>query len=975
VLPHIDVFQDNGYTKEEMKMVWETRKIMEDDDPGEPDGRAGAGVLRSFRGGAHRDPRQDHRRTGARHLLEQAPGVRADGRAPAWRLPDGGGGGGGQDAVFVGRIREDISHPLGLNLWVVSDNVRKGAALNSIQSQIASCTLGLGDITLSSSLDQPLSAEIRLRGVGDLSPAQIMVRLASGADFERAGVERLQFLSDMQFEVELGRNGDGVIRVRSQRPVREPYLEFVVDVRWPTGRVLREYTVLLDLPTYAPAPQPAAAMRQPAAPAQTSAARGSGGSGGYDSGDYRVSSGDTMWAIANRTRPSGVSVQRMMVAIQRENPDAFIRGNINLLKAGHVLRIPDAAQLQSLSDNEASSAVSAQTRDWRGDAHVATDAAGTAAAGVGAGADDAYLKIAGDAAGEGSTGGAEVPLAPSAAPPLDEQLTEVRENLSAAELANEELKARVAALEDQVNNYQRLVELNNEGLSAAQEAAAAPEPTAVAEPEPVAPAVAAPETPPVEPGLLERVLSSTIALVAAAAVVLAGLLAFLFRRRRTVEEFVPAPVRMPRRAEPEMAAVPVSASESPDLPTLSLEKAALAGAAVAAVATAAGVAVPEATEAPADPLAEAEVYRACGRDDSAIKVLQEALAEDPQNQAARLKLMEIFADQGEREAFVAEYGQLLDHGDDDALFSASQIVANVGRESWLGAAPPLAEEDAQAVQAVLQGVSPAAGESDDLLSTLELDSGPVDFSGDAELEFDLDSGLLETADDTAGESADDQDLDFDPGTIGDTELADLAADEFASFEADTLAGSGDSERSSGEAPGPLRDEGLADLEAELFAESADSLVAGADDDGVSFGEIDMSFDLDPDDLSGSGPLVDTSAGDEALFLGQDLSFDATESTDLAAEFELAQDAGSASGQLQAAETDGQELELASAGDGDDLDFLKDSDEIATKLELAEAYIDMGDMEGAREILEEVLAEGAQQQRDAATALLDRLASV
>ena len=114
--------------------------------------------------------------------------------------------------------------------------------------------LGLGDITLRSALDQPLAAEIRLRGVGDLNPSQILVGLGSAGDFERAGVERVYLLSDIQFEVQLDGEGSGVVRLSSDRPIREPYLDFVVEVRWPTGRVLREYSVLLDLRTYTGAP-------------------------------------------------------------------------------------------------------------------------------------------------------------------------------------------------------------------------------------------------------------------------------------------------------------------------------------------------------------------------------------------------------------------------------------------------------------------------------------------------------------------------------------------------------------------------------------------------------------------------------------------------------------------------------------------------------------------------------------------------
>jgi len=133
VLPHIDVFQDNGYTKEEMKMVWETRKIMGDENILVNPTTVRVPVFYGHCEAVHIETRDKISAEQARALLANAPGVVVmDERGPGGYptpVPDCAG----QDAVFVGRIREDISHPRGLNLWVVSDNIRKGAALNSIQ--------------------------------------------------------------------------------------------------------------------------------------------------------------------------------------------------------------------------------------------------------------------------------------------------------------------------------------------------------------------------------------------------------------------------------------------------------------------------------------------------------------------------------------------------------------------------------------------------------------------------------------------------------------------------------------------------------------------------------------------------------------------------------------------------------------------------------------------------------------------------
>ena len=133
VIPHIDDFQDNGYTKEEMKMVWETRKIL-----GDPEIQVNPTAVRVpvFYGHAeavHVETRVKITAEQARKLLSEAPGIELIDRREAGGYPTPVGDAAGKDPVYVGRIREDISHPRGLNLWIVADNIRKGAALNAVQ--------------------------------------------------------------------------------------------------------------------------------------------------------------------------------------------------------------------------------------------------------------------------------------------------------------------------------------------------------------------------------------------------------------------------------------------------------------------------------------------------------------------------------------------------------------------------------------------------------------------------------------------------------------------------------------------------------------------------------------------------------------------------------------------------------------------------------------------------------------------------
>jgi aspartate-semialdehyde dehydrogenase len=132
-IPHIDVFLDNGYTKEEMKMVWETRKILEDDAILVNPTCVRVPVFYGHSEAVHIETRDKIDAATARALLERAEGVVVEDERKPGGYPTAVGHAAGKDAVFVGRIREDISHPNGLDLWVVADNIRKGAALNAVQ--------------------------------------------------------------------------------------------------------------------------------------------------------------------------------------------------------------------------------------------------------------------------------------------------------------------------------------------------------------------------------------------------------------------------------------------------------------------------------------------------------------------------------------------------------------------------------------------------------------------------------------------------------------------------------------------------------------------------------------------------------------------------------------------------------------------------------------------------------------------------
>lgn len=365
------------------------------------------------------------------------------------------------------------------------------AAMGALQANLASA-LGLGDFSLNSALNQPLKAEIKLLNTRDLDNSQIKVSLASKEDFDRAGVSRDYFLTNLKFDVRVDEQGTGTIVVTTHDPVVEPYLNFVVEARWPSGRLLREYTVLLDLPVFSESKAAPVAAATTAAPAQSAAPAAPASAaatvqpstsprltlqqGVLQAGEkYRVRQNDTLWEIAAQSRPgSRVSVQQTMIAIQRLNPSAFINGNINRLKAGYVLRLPTEAEIGDISGGDAIREVAAQNRAWKTGTSVARDTGAApqldARSAPAADSDAGYseqgrlsIATAGDSdaamAGDGSGAG-------SAA--LRSQLDTSLENLDKTQRENEELQGRLNDMESKIATLQRLLELKDDQLAALQ---------------------------------------------------------------------------------------------------------------------------------------------------------------------------------------------------------------------------------------------------------------------------------------------------------------------------------------------------------------------------------------------------------------------------------------------------------------------------------------------------------------------------
>lgn len=593
---------------------------------------------------------------------------------------------------------------------------------------------GLGRLTVQSALGQPLRAEVEVTAVSRDEAPSLAVRLASQAAFRQANLEFNSSLSALRFS--LDRRGDGtfVVRISSLTPVNEPFLDLLVELNWATGRVLREYTVLLDPPALrqptpvmppataaastsaapavsetvttprppapaAVAPVPAAPRTQPRTPSRTPSPAVS------PAGDatYTVKAGDTLGRIAAQNKPAEVSLDQMMVALFRANPNAFINDNINLIRAGRAISIPSAGDAAAIGAAEARSEVVAQSKDFAAyRSRLALAATGgaplvEAPAPAAAGRGRVTAKVD-DRAAPPKTGDqlkiakSDATSVPGAAQKTDEAV--------ARERALQEQQARAAELKKGIELSTKALELQSKTGAQAQRAAEtkkadetpapsaapvvpAPAPVAVApvpavtpvdvqpapvvtpapSPEPVkaeeppAPAPVPPVAPveakkapviapPPQPSFLEGLLGdgTMLAAIGGIAALLAGLIGFNIYRRRRVEkkeEFQSTGDGL--RANSLFGA---TGGQSVD---------------TGATSTFNSSFIPAASQLDSnevDPVAEADVYIAYGREEQAEDILKEALRLQPDRHPVRVKLLEIYSRRSDAASFNAVFEEL-----------------------------------------------------------------------------------------------------------------------------------------------------------------------------------------------------------------------------------------------------------------------------------------------------------------------------
>jgi pilus assembly protein FimV len=975
-------------------------------------------------------------------------------------------------------------------------------ALKTLTAAVASAVFlsgaanaaGLGKLTVLSALGQPLRAEIELTAVSGDEASGLVAKLASPDAFKVANIDFNPALLSLRFAVEQ-RGARQFIRITSSQPLNEPFVDMLLELSWNNGRLVREYTFLLDpaelratqtaqaaAPGEAPAAQqraredkqPVRAAAKPAEAAQPAPrqARAAEQAASPDSGSraplaaskYRVKPGDTLGRIAAEIKPVDISLDMMLVALYRANPDAFMGNNMNRLKSGQILSVPDSDAMRGTGAAEAHGMVVAHAADFNAYRNKLAGQVATSA------------PVRAPQAGQSAAGKvtAKVEERPTAANESQDQLrlskalpsqaagakgvTTSTEDTIAREKALSDAQARVKELEKNVSELEKLATVKTKaGTELAQNArqeAAPAKPAPAAKPAqskvvPIAPKKAAPAP---EPSLVETLMDNLNYVGAGAAVLL--LAAFGLSQRR--------------KGKPE----PRKGVDEPSMPFTPAEKGQSLFAETGGQNIDTNNSVFNSSFAPSasqldtnevDPVAEADVYIAYGRDAQAEEILKEALRVHPERYPVRLKLLEIYAARKDQRAFETQASEVysLTRGEGDEWAQAAALGLSIdplnplyatAANGHAGAQPTSEERGQQALLAQQLEQSFRGGEPHDeadaglglgLADTAQtaLPAAPAAKAEDDHvLDFDLGGLSFEPVapDEPAkGEQADATavpDLDFDmesfaPAAAPAAQAATAPADAPAPDDAFDLAFDMDFDKPAAEQAqseptldkaedglaldlslgGPATDVDMASLASEFDLPelpSAPAEAAPAAELKDPLFDLDaMNFDLPETQDAAPAAAQETAAAETAVELKDPLfdldamNFDLPETPAAPAaatgEEPPALEAGAyAMPETPAApqpnpiprfDMSGIDLDLPPAEAGDESLPLPEVEmagggemsaahmEMETKLDLAIAYQEIGDKEGARELLDEVIKGGNSEQVSKANAMRAKLA--
>ena len=804
----------------------------------------------------------------------------------------------------------------------------------------------LGKITVLSAAGQPLRAEVELSAVKPGEASSLLAKLAPPDAYRQANVEFNPALNALTFAVE-NRNGKSFIRISSAQAVAEPMVDLLLELSSKSGRQVREYAFVLDTPearqtrgaqVTAPAEPGRAGRNVEPTAAQESRKK--------PAGQYKVRAGDTLSRIASELKPSGVSLDMMLVALYRANPDAFRGENMNRMQAGRILAVPGADAVRATDAAEAKGVVTAHAIDFEA---YRNKLAGQVSQSKPAKAAQATQSTAGKI---GATKVQEKPTAVSesqdklklskaepAAKSAGKSAVASEEDKIAKAKQVDEAAARVKELEKNVSDLEKLMAVKSKAMAdksapapakpaeAAASAAANSPASAIAS----APAEALPPVPkakpvplvkkpsPLEPTITDKISDHLGAIGIGLAALLAAVAALVVARRR--KDAPPASESVAPVLEPEAPVTPPSGLAPEDQQSEASNHLFGTGAAAAGVAAAAGASMLDANET--DPVAEADVYIAYGRDGQAEDILKEALRIHPERHAARLKLLEIYSARSDVRAFEDQASELY------------SLTRGQGEE-WPQAA---------ALGLALDPTNPLYGDTeDDAVVSLSKGAGDDLHGQSMDLPDDLPapSADLAPAEPVSSVSARDarDPLDFD--------LDSLDFEPVSTSDPIVMPGPDSKPQST---PQEAQYDASMDfgLDLEPPAGPVNGVGAGLTPLPDPLKDVDLAhFDLDEPVAPAAAPVAAAEPSIDSLFDDAQTPATLPEAIPPAQEFDLS-----------GIDLDLNDGKTASVGVDDPLSAIHM--EMDTKLDLAIAYQEIGDKEGARELIDEVIKGGSEEQ--------------
>ncbi|WP_024931182.1 FimV/HubP family polar landmark protein [Methylophilus sp. OH31] len=943
--------------------------------------------------------------------------------------------------------------------------LKKIAFALSLSTALSAHAAGLGSMISSSKLGEPLNAEIELLAVTPAELNSIQATLASEQVYQDQMLEKPASYPFIKIEVGNNTKGQPILKLTSSQPITEAFLDMLIQVDWPTGRLVKEYTLLLDPPGFnsnyvsesaglpvtgqsvppattnntarvpetsqQPAPEPRSEPSKPrqskpaAVPAPKQVAADEAANAEQALTTER---GDTLYAIARQMKPDNVSVEQMLVALYQSNQQAFDGKNMNRLKVGKIIRMPDQATLDSVSRPQAKSLIAEHATNWQAYKNsLAKVVKESEASQTGGNTQQSAGKIG--AAGEKP--------APQAKPGKDvlklsagdaksttqadkaaAKASAAAEDATAKANAIKEEQSRAAALEKQVADMKKLMEMKNSAMAqaeknaaqAATEPKAEVKPDAKVEPKPleqaakapaeqtkVPPAAVVPEkpTPTAEPAkpelpveepaaetvqqpsfmhvLLERLknISPVLPLALIALPVLLCVWALIrIRRKKQIDNFEDVIVTSPAtEMQNNTVFGDTQAAASGDTSFLTDFSQSGVGGMI--------------DSHDVDPIAEAEVYMAYGRDAQAEEILKDAIQKDPERQELKLKLLEIYQTTGNKAAFESLASDVYAKaGPADAAWSkVSAMGQKLDPENTLYQATPAAVSDvAPLADATVLPVAETQNEEDAYHFNFEAPALEFDGASEAVAAASADA-LPATSDDDAlaldtftsepaTQRADDTTLAFSEDAIStadslrfEVEPASVASVEPTSDDvSDTLNVDDDLALT----PKALDLPSLNLDDVPQSAEAASSKPLSATTGEQTLSSEDAVFDSLPElslELGGPNDAIGERVSDDALEIEEislgsaDAALNETPAVEAAADSIAFPEIS---------------LDVADRGTASAEEIADEPEEVNTKLDLIQAYIDMEDVVGAKELIDEVIAEGGERQRQRASELLAKL---